>query len=224
MRNKLLRAICFILICAVGSSSLPAVELTFVGSSNAVVRDFTGSGVFTQFSNGSGGLSIRKFQGPLPSGTPLDERSLIAFDVRSRGDTEILRAYLDFYITGYTSRSDNVGILGYSSNGVLSISDATRSAKHLSQYHAPTLGLGKQSIELDVPVLQSIITPFTQYLGFRLQGLGTPLNTQLAHINSGFNSPPTLRFIVVPEPAGWILFAISATALVNGRFARTRLG
>ena len=212
---------CFIVVSVLASAALAdPLSQAIAGSVNARLSDNNGDGVFTEtvVPLPSGTLSVRKFQT-----IPLDERSVIEFDVSNCPDQQLTSASFDYKPMGYTSPSAPVIIYGYVGNGSAELADATTTGVLLGSYLPDDLELDEQSVPLDVQsvlldvdLLDSLLDG-ASYVGLRLQAGGASVNTQIAGVATIYGLEPTLQLEFVPEPGMLCLLAFGSLSLLAKR-------
>jgi hypothetical protein len=189
---------------------------TINASADADLSDTTGNGTFDtidRLSLATHGLYITNFIGA--STNPFEDRAVILFSLASiPANAQITGLSFNFDETGFANAVGTVAIDGYSSNGTISLADATAASSQLGTYDALSLGLGDHSVTLSTSYLQSLLAGGASYLGIRLEGTQYSVNTQLGSIEQAtFFTPPTLTVTLqsVPEPASIILLISGAT-------------
>ena len=205
---------------ALAASSTPAgaAELIFTPVFDGEVQDVGRNGTFDANTAGSLDLQVASFP-------TFEMRSVLEFSTSAIpvGAT-IDSVRFVFQTMGAANNAARVVSLnGYFGDGVISNGDATAPGLPLGSYDAFALGVGPQSVALDVAAFNVLrTTGVTSIVGLRMQGADT-INTTIASTEyGGFAVVPHLVVTyntAVPEPASLALLALGSLALLTRRRA-----
>ena len=182
----------------------------------AVVRDYTGSGTFTEQISGTDALLVRRFDYTGNPTIPLDERSVLEFDTRTIAAQDVTGATLQLYCYSTTSSTTAVEVYGYPADGTATLDDATRPAVLLASFR-PT-GPGTYTVPLDLAGLLKSFPAGTQYFGLRLSGVA-PTNVGFYGTNWGTNAPKLTFQTSISPP----YLSVSDTTVNEGDYAQFTL-
>jgi hypothetical protein len=195
-----------------------AAVLTLTPAFDGEVQDVNRDGTFNSNSTTSLDLQVASFP-------TFEMRSVLEFSTSAIpvGAT-IDSVHFVFQTMGAASNPARiVSLTGYYGDGVISNSDATSVGLPLGSYDAVALGVGPQSVALDVTAFNVLrTTGATSIVGLRLQGADT-INTTIASTEySEFAVAPHLvvNYTPIPEPASVALLGLGSLALLARRRAR----
>ncbi len=183
----------------------------------------------------SGGFTIISFNGItintqfLP-GADVDRRGILEFDL-SRLPSGVLidDASIEFYVNVLTSSTDAAGpearLFAYAGDGIADFRDVTELSTPLA-VGSTTTDLGDFVIDLDVSVVNQLISDGSDYLGVLVLGSANGHQFGYSTIESeanGFSAAPRLALTYsIPEPSTSVLMVLVG-AWVVGR-PRRRAG
>jgi hypothetical protein len=177
------------------------------------VRDYTGSGTFTEAVTRTDLIQVRRYSSSIGTSIPVDERGIMEFNVGALGTRPSGPVSLILYEYMFNSTDQPVLIYGYAGDGVVTTADATRPAVLLGSYD-PKGGLNWRSIPLDSQAVNSLLQS-SSYLGLRFVG-AAPTNTTFS-LDYGV---PVLNFSPDPLPTPSAV-SVSDVSVVEGSAGST---
>lgn len=210
------------LALAAASATVSADSLDFVAVADAEAFDTGGDGTFDVLDGSDLSLSVRNFKDLTVD--PFEQRTLAEFDLGALPAGAVISGVsFRFQSIGFANSNTAVNVFGYAGDGTTTLADATAAAVLLGSYDPVALGLGLQTVTLDLAAFSGLLGS-SSIIGLRFEGI-LNTNAQFASLEAAAllsDVPPTLVVDfagqAVPEPSSVVLAGLGVLGLAG--FAR----